>query len=180
MSHLASSSLRTRPRARSNQLLAGLSLTLVAAGIVCAEPGVLESPFLARPLDEVTQPFEVSLDSALFESALLEHPLQDGTEVAGDGDMPAVGSMPVGSMPGSITSAAPARAWIGDDWMWNLEDVGNVLPRPTAARPAEEVRLASLLKATWRIVGKPRVLVLVAAAAAAAMLLLFVTISRAV
>jgi len=180
MSHLAHSLLRPRLRAGSVRLLAGLGLALVAAAIACAEPRLLESPFLAQPLDEAAQPFEASLDSALLESALPDNPLRDDTVVAGNGDMPAVGSLPVGSTPLSITSAAPASAWIGDDWMWNLEDTGTLLPRSTTARRAEEASAASLLRATWRIVGKPRVLVLVAAAAAAAAILLLVTISRAV
>jgi hypothetical protein len=184
MSHLASSPLRLRRRAGSVWLLAGLAISVVAAGIVCAEPGVLESPFLAQPLDDVAQPFEASLGSTLLESALLDSVLRDGTVVAGDGDVPTVGSMPVGPMPLSITSAAPDRAWIGDDWMWNLEDTGAVLPLPATARPqarpAEEAGAISLLKGTWRIVGKPRMVVLVTAAAAAAAILLLVTLSRAV
>jgi hypothetical protein len=181
MSHLDPSPLRPRPRAGSVRLLAGLALALVAAGIVCAEPGVLESPFLAQPLNDATQPFEASLDSALLENALLEGSLRDGTVVAGDSDVPAVGSMPVGSVPLPVTSAAPASPWIGDDWMWNLEDTATLLPRSKTARPAEEAGAATLLRATWRIIGKPRVLVLAAAAAAAAAILLLVTtLSRAV
>jgi len=182
MSHLAPSPLRPRRRAGSVRLLAALAISVVAAGIVCAEPGVLESPFLAQPLDEVTQPFEARLDSSLLESALLEGSLRDGTFVTGESDVSAVGSVPGGSMPLSITSTAPARSWIGDDWMWNLEDSGAVLPLPATARPqarsVQEAGATSLLKATWRIVGKPRVLV--AAAAAAAAILLLVTFSRAV
>lgn len=130
MSHLAPSPLRALPRAGGVRLLTGLALTLIAAGIVCAEPGVLESPFLAQPLDEAAQPFEASLNSTLLESALLEGSLRDGTFMTGDSDVPAVGSVPL-----SIKSAAPASAWIGDDWMWNLEDTGTVLPRPTLPRP---------------------------------------------
>jgi hypothetical protein len=175
MSHLAFSPLRASLRAGSVCLLAGLALPLVAAGIVCAEPGLLETPFLAPPLDEVAQSFDSSLHPALLEDLILENLLLDGEAVAGDSDLPAVGAVPL-----SIISIAPARAWIGDDWMWDLEDTGAVVPRPATARSADEAGAMGLLHASWQIVGKPRVLLLVAAVAAAAAILLFVTLSRAV
>lgn len=175
MSHLAFSPLRARFLAGSVCLLAGLALPLVAAGIVCAEPGLLETPFLAPPLDEVAKLFDSSLDPALLEDLILENPLLDGDAGADDSDQPAVGAVPL-----SIISVTPARAWIGDDWMWDLEDTGTMVPRPATARSADEAGAMALLGASWRIIGTPRALVLVAAAAAAAAILLLVILLRAV
>jgi hypothetical protein len=175
MFHFAFSPLRARLRAGRVCLLAGLALPIVAAGLTSAEPGLLDAPFLAPPLEDPAQPFDSSLDTALLEGVIPESLLLDGDAGAGDSDLPAVGAEPL-----SIISVAPARAWIGDDWMWNLEDTGTVVPRSATARPADEAGAMAILGASWRMIGTPRALVLVAAAAAAAAILLLVIFLRAV